>query len=250
MSAAAPRLAGIRAGVLVSEGVALRLIIAEDSFLVREALTQLFAADPSIEVVGVAHDRGALVHAIDAQLPDVVVSDIRMPPEHESEGIDVAMWLRESHPEIGVVILSQFAEPEYALRLFEEGSGGRAYLLKERIGNRAEISAAIRAVAEGGSVVDPKIVDTLVAERARAERSPLARLSEREREVLAGVAAGRSNAAIAEELFLTKRAVEKHINAIFMKLNLRDTEDISRRVKATLMFLGDDGEGLRRTTEA
>ena len=221
--------------------MALRLIVAEDSFLVREALTQLLASDPELEVVAVAHDRSSLLKAIDSERPDVVLSDIRMPPEHEAEGIEVAARLRTTHPDIGVVILSQYAEPEYALRLFESGSGGRAYLLKERVGNRAEVVGAIRAVAQGESVVDPKIVDTLVAERTRAADSPLAELTGREREVLAGVAQGQSNAAIAESLVLTKRAVEKHINAIFMKLNLREADDVSRRVKAALMFLSEDG---------
>ena len=221
--------------------MALRLIVAEDSFLVREALTQLLASEPELEVVAVAHDRSSLLKAIDSERPDVVLSDIRMPPEHEAEGIEVAARLRTTHPDIGVVILSQYAEPEYALRLFEAGSGGRAYLLKERVGNRAEVVGAIRAVAQGESVVDPKIVDTLVAERTRAADSPLAELTGREREVLAGVAQGQSNAAIAESLVLTKRAVEKHINAIFMKLNLREADDVSRRVKAALMFLSEDG---------
>ena len=224
--------------------MALRLVIAEDSYLVRTALGELFGSEPDLSVVAVAHDRGALVDAIERENPDVVLSDIRMPPDHGAEGIEVASWLRGEHPEVGVVILSQYAEPEYALRLFEGGSGGRAYLLKERVGNRVEILDAIRAVAAGGSVVDAKIVDTLVAERARAANSPLSDLSEREREVLAGVAAGKSNAAIADSLFLTKRAVEKHINAIFMKLNLREAEDVSRRVKAALMFLGKDVEGV------
>jgi DNA-binding NarL/FixJ family response regulator len=222
--------------------VAVRVILAEDSFLVREALTELFASDPEVEVVAVAEDRLSLERAVERERPDVVVSDIRMPPEHESEGIEVAATLRSTHPEIGVVILSQYAEPEYALRLFETGSGGRAYLLKERVGNRAELVTAIRAVAAGESVVDPKIVDTLVAERARVAGSALADLTTRERQVLAEVATGKSNAAIAEALFLTKRAVEKHINAIFMKLNLREADDVSRRVKATLMFLAENAE--------
>jgi len=162
-----------------------------------------------------------------------------MPPDHETEGIEVASWLRGEHPEVGVVILSQYAEPEYALRLFEGGSGGRAYLLKERVGNRVEILDAIRAVAAGGSVVDAKIVDTLVAERARAANSPLSDLSEREREVLAGVAAGKSNAAIADSLFLTKRAVEKNINSLFAKLDLTEDKTTSRRVQAALLFIAD-----------
>jgi DNA-binding NarL/FixJ family response regulator len=171
----------------------------------------------------------------------VVLSDIRMPPSNGAEGIHAAADLRHSHPEIGVVILSQYAEVEYALELFDGGSAGRAYLLKERVGNRAELVAAIEAVASGGSVVDPKIVETLVSERARAADSPLGELTGREREVLAELATGKSNSAIASSLFLTKRAVEKHINAIFMKLRLRDSEDVSSRVAAALIFLSAEG---------
>jgi DNA-binding NarL/FixJ family response regulator len=216
-----------------------RVVVAEDSYLVREALRQLLEPDPEIEVVTVAEDAGALVAAIEREEPDVVLTDIEMPPFDGGEGIHVAARLRDSHPAIGVVILSQYADPAFAVELLESGSAGRAYLLKERVGNRAELTAAIHAVATGGSVVDPKIVDALIAERARADGSPLATLTPREREVLAEVAAGKSNSAIAESLVLTKRAVEKHINAIFLKLGLRDSEDVSRRVKATLIFLAE-----------
>jgi DNA-binding NarL/FixJ family response regulator len=216
-----------------------RVVVAEDSYLVREALRQLLEPDPEIEVVTVAEDAGALVAAIEREEPDVVLTDIEMPPFDGGEGIHVAARLRDSHPAIGVVILSQYADPEFAVELLESGSAGRAYLLKERVGNRAELTAAIHAVATGGSVVDPKIVDALIAERARADGSSLATLTPREREVLAEVAAGKSNSAIAESLVLTKRAVEKHINAIFLKLGLRDSEDVSRRVKATLIFLAE-----------
>jgi DNA-binding NarL/FixJ family response regulator len=214
-------------------------VIAEDSYLVREVLTQLLGSDPEFEVASVAQDTPSLIASVDRERPDVVLSDIRMPPHQEAEGIRVAAALRETHPEIGVVILSQYDDPSYALALFESGSGGRAYLLKERISNRAEITAAIRAVAAGDSVVDPKIVDALIAERARHADSALERLTTREREVLAQLATGKSNSAVAASLFLTKRAVEKHINAIFLKLGLRDSEDISRRVKATLLFLAE-----------
>ena len=181
--------------------------------------------------------------AVERQRPDVVLTDIFMPPFDGAEGIHVAAQLRESHPEIGVVILSQYAEPGFAVELLESGSAGRAYLLKERIGNRDELVAAIQAVASGGSVIDPKIVDALIAERSRVSDSLVGSLTAREREVLAEVATGKSNSAIAESLFLTKRAVEKHINAIFMKLNLRDSDDVSRRVKATLIYLTDEGGG-------
>src|SRR3954452_17893544 len=166
-----------------------------------------------------------------------------MPPSLGAEGIHVAARLRETNPGIGVVILSQYAEPAYALELLESGSAGRAYLLKERGGNRAELLGAIHAVAAGASVIDPKIVDELIVARTRASDSLVSALTTREREVLAEVATGKSNSAIADSLYLTKRAVEKHINAIFMKLNLRDSEDVSRRVKATLIYLTDDAGG-------
>jgi DNA-binding NarL/FixJ family response regulator len=218
-----------------------RVILAEDSYLVREALRQLLEPDPALELVAIAEDAGALLAAIEEQAPDVVLTDIEMPPFEGGEGIHVAARLRDTHPAVGVVILSQYAEPGFALELLGAGSAGRAYLLKERVGNRAEITAAIHAVASGGSVVDPKIVEALIADRVRAEGSPVAALTTREREVLAEVATGKSNSAIAESLFLTKRAVEKHINAIFLKLGLRDSEDVSRRVKATLMYLAEDG---------
>jgi DNA-binding NarL/FixJ family response regulator len=217
----------------------LRIAIADDSYLVREGLSHVLAGSPELEVVRVCDDSYSLLEAIERDQPDVVLTDIRMPPFREREGIRIAAQLHDSHPEIGVVILSQYDHPSLALELFESGSEGRAYLLKERVGDRAQLVAAIQAVANGRSVIDPKIIDGLIAERARASASPLDELTVREREVLAEVATGRSNAAIASLLFLTKRAVEKHINAIFMKLGLRETSDTSRRVKATLMFLAN-----------
>jgi DNA-binding NarL/FixJ family response regulator len=222
-------------------GAPLRLAIADDSYLTREALRQVLLGVPELEVVATCEDTYSLVEAIDRESPDVVLSDIRMPPSGGNEGIRVAAELRETHPEIGVVILSQYDDPSLALELFESGSEGRAYLLKERIGNRGELVEAIHAVAERRSVVDPKIIDGLIIERTRSSASPLDELTPREREVLAQVAAGKSNAAIASLLFLTKRAVEKHINAIFLKLNLRETEDTSRRVMATLIYLAGEG---------
>jgi DNA-binding NarL/FixJ family response regulator len=221
----------------------IKVVVAEDNYLVREALVQLLQSEPALELVAVAEDTGALTSAIERERPDVVLTDVFMPPFSGADGIHVAAHLRESHPEIGVVILSQYAEPGYAVELLESGSGGRAYLLKERVGARGELVAAIQAVAAGGSVIDPKIVDALIAERARTSDSLVGALTAREREVLAEVATGKSNSAIAESLFLTKRAVEKHINAIFMKLNLRDSDDVSRRVKATLIYLTDEAGG-------
>ena len=217
----------------------MRVTIAEDSYLVREALRQLLSGAPELEVVAVCEDTFSLMEAIERDPPDVVLSDIRMPPFHEREGLDVSNRLRQTHPEIGVVILSQHADPAYALELFEDGSEGRAYLLKERIGDLGELVSAIEAVAAGRSAIDGRMIDLLMAERARSTASPLDELTAREREVLTEVATGKSNAAIAASLFLTKRAVEKHINAIFMKLNLRESQDTSRRVKAALIYLAD-----------
>jgi DNA-binding NarL/FixJ family response regulator len=224
--------------------MSLRLAIADDSYLLREGLRELLADVSEVDVVAVCEDTYGLLEAVERESPDVVLSDIRMPPFRENEGIRVAAQLRESHPGIGVVILSQYADPELALELFESGSEGRAYLLKERVGDRGELVEAIQAVADRRSVVDAKIIDLLIAERARSSASPLDELTAREREVLAEVAAGRSNAAIAAALFLTKRAVEKHINAIFMKLNLREFEDTSRRVTAALIYLASTGTPL------
>jgi DNA-binding NarL/FixJ family response regulator len=222
--------------------VPVRLAVAEDSLLVREGLQQLLAASPSVEIVAACGNLGDLLEAIDRERPDVVLTDIRMPPTHTDEGIRVAAELRERHPEIGVVVLSQYAEPEYVLALLGEGSDRRGYLLKERIRNRDALLGAIDAVAHGGSVIDPKIVEVLVEERTRAARSSLSRLTDRERQVLAEIATGKSNSAIAASLMLTKRAVEKHINTIFMKLGLAEVDDVSKRVKATLMFLAERPE--------
>jgi DNA-binding NarL/FixJ family response regulator len=227
--------------------VAVRVAIADDSYLVREALRRLLVGVPDLEVVATCEDRYSLVEAIDRESPDVVLSDIRMPPSREREGILVAAVLRETHPQIGVVILSQHDDPSLALELFESGSEGRAFLLKERVSDLNQLVEAIHAVAERRSVLDPKIIDVLIAERTRSSASPLDGLTRREREVLAQVAAGKSNAAIASQLFLTKRAVEKHINAIFQKLGLRESEDTSRRVKAALIYLADPGAPVQPT---
>jgi DNA-binding NarL/FixJ family response regulator len=216
------------------------VVVAEDAFLAREAIEQVLSRSPDVEVAEVCEDRYSLLAAIDKHQPDAVVTDIRMPPTGTDEGIQVARAVRESHPDMGVVVLSQFVEPAYALSLLESGSAGRAYLLKERIHDGEQLIRAIKAVVAGESVIDPKVVDSLVEAQSRQEHSPLAQLSDRESEVLAEIAQGKSNSAIAESLFLTKRAVEKHINSIFLKLDLRDSDDVSRRVKATLMYLTDN----------
>jgi DNA-binding NarL/FixJ family response regulator len=217
----------------------LRVALAEDNILVREGLAHLLADTADVEVVATAHDLPSVLDAVDHLTPDVVMTDIRMPPTETDEGIRVAAQLRVTHPHVGVVVLSQFSDPEYALELLRDGSDRRAYMLKERVHNRAELLSAIRAVAAGGSWIDPKVVEALVTGRERAEHDPLAELTDREREVLSHIAQGASNAAIAESLVLTKRAVEKHINSIFLKLGLVDAHDVSKRVKATLVFLAE-----------
>lgn len=227
--------------------MAIRVVIGEDSLITREGLEQILGASPAVEVVASCGDVDSLQEAIDRLRPNVVLTDIRMPPTMTDEGIGVAARLRESHPDTGVVVLSQYSEPSYVLSLLEAGSDRRGYLLKERVHDRGQLVSAIDAVARGGSVVDPKIIDVLVAAKARGERSPLSELTPRERQVLAQIAEGKSNPAIAESLVLTKRAVEKHINAIFMKIGLGGAaDDISKRVKATLLFLAEaDGDGPR-----
>jgi DNA-binding NarL/FixJ family response regulator len=219
--------------------VAITVALGEDSLIVREGIQQLLATEPDIDVVASCGDLDSLLEAVEAVRPDVVITDIRMPPTGTDEGIRAASMLRESHPDTGVLVLSQYATPSYALTLLDAGSDGRAYLLKQRVHDRAELVAAIRSVASGGSVIDPKIVEELVTAKARAEQSPLEALTPREHDVLAEMARGKSNTAIAESLVLTKRAVEKHINSIFLKLNLSDAEDVSKRVKATLVFLAE-----------
>ncbi len=222
----------------------IRVAVADDSYLVREALGHVLEAEESIDLVAACDGAEALLAVIDDERPDVVVTDIRMPPTHTDEGLRLAQRLRDDHPEMGVVVLSQFADPRYGLALFDRGSDGRAYLLKDRVQHRGQLVAAIRAVASGGSVVDARIVEVLIAERRRAEHAPLAELTPRELEILSLVARGHSNQGIADELVLTKRAVEKHINAIFLKLGLSQAGDVSRRVKAALIYLAeqrDDG---------
>ncbi len=219
----------------------IRVVLGDDSLIVREGVRQLLDSDPAVDVVAAVGDVGTLRDVCDRERPDVVVTDIRMPPTNTDDGIRLATELRDTHPDIGVVVLSQFDDPVYALALLDKGSDGRAYLLKERVHNRAELTAAIHAVAGGGSMVDPKIVERLVHARGISESSPLNELTAREREVLGEIAMGKSNMAIAESLFLTKRAVEKHINAIFLKLGLADAEDVSKRVKAALMLLAETG---------
>jgi DNA-binding NarL/FixJ family response regulator len=219
------------------DGPVLRVVIADDSYLVREALGHLLATDPRVELVATCEDGTQLAATVEAELPDVVVTDIRMPPSGDDEGIVFANRLRETHPTIGVVVVSQYADPRYGLALLDRGSDRRAYLLKDRLRDREHLIAAVYEVAAGGSVVDAKVVEALIAARTGGENSKLAELTPRELEILGHMAQGKSNQAIAEDLYLSKRAVEKHINAIFMKLGLAHAEDVSRRVKAALIYL-------------
>jgi DNA-binding NarL/FixJ family response regulator len=219
--------------------MSIRVVLAEDSYIVREGLEQVLAGASGVEVVATCADLDALLAMVADEHPDVVVTDIRMPPTGTDEGIRAAALLRETQPGVGVVVLSQHDDPAYALALLETGSEGRAYLLKERIHDRGQLAAAVEEVARGGSVIDAKIVEALVRARSGTNNSALAELTSREHEVLAEIAQGKSNSAIAESLVLTKRAVEKHINAIFMKLGLAQANDVSKRVKATLIFLAE-----------
>jgi DNA-binding NarL/FixJ family response regulator len=219
----------------------IRVVVADDHVLVREGLLRLIESQPDLEIAGVAGDFDALVDLVREVHPDVVVTDIRMPPTGTDEGIRVAIRLRQTDPEIGVVVLSQFASPSYALGLLEGGSQGRAYLLKERVSDGGQLVQAIREVATGGSSIDSKVVEELVAARTATSGGPLTRLTPREAEVLAEMAQGRSNASIAAHLVLSERAVEKHINAIFSKLGLTEERDVNRRVKAVLLFLAEQG---------
>ncbi|HEV3400766.1 MAG TPA: response regulator transcription factor [Acidimicrobiales bacterium] len=220
--------------------MAVRVVLAEDHYLVREGVRRLIEAQPDLELAAVCADFDSLIAAIDAHRPDVVLTDIRMPPSGTDEGIRAAEHVRQAHPGTGVVVLSQYADPEYALRFLEHGSRGRGYLLKERVSDIEQLLAAIQEVARGGSVIDPKVIDALVAARSKG-RSPLADLTVRETEVLSEMAQGKNNAAIAATLVLSERAVEKHINSLFAKLGLSEERDVSRRVKAVLLFLADKG---------
>jgi DNA-binding NarL/FixJ family response regulator len=218
----------------------IRVALAEDNFLAREGITAVLEGLDGIELVASCGDLDTLRAEIERTGPDVVVTDIRLPPGFADEGIQLAGELRAKHPRVGVVVLSQHVEPSYATTLFAYGSQRRAYLLKERLKDAEELARAIREVAGGGAVVDPRIVDELLA-GLRRERSPLAALTAREREILALIAEGHSNSAIAERLAITKRGVERHINSIFAKLDLGESEDVSRRVKAALLFLAGEG---------
>ena len=214
-----------------------KVALAEDNVLLREGISRLVAANKDFELVGVASDLPQLLALAAERVPDVVVTDIRMPPTGTDEGIQAASWLRQHYPRTGVVVLSQYVAPKYAVALLEHGSAGRAYLLKERVGSVDELARAIRAVAGGGSVIDHMVVDELVKARSQEHSSGMSLLTARESQILAEMAQGKSNSAIAAALYVTERAVEKHTNSIFAKLGLSEEKDVNRRVKAVLVYL-------------
>jgi DNA-binding NarL/FixJ family response regulator len=222
--------------------VALRVVFAEDNYLVREGTAALLSSMPEVELVATVEDLDSLLAAVEEHRPDAVLTDIRMPPSHGTEGIDAARRIRAEHPDIGVVVLSQFAEEDYAYELLKDGAAGLGYLLKERVADLDELVRALHEVARGGSILDPRVVEGLVARKDRLAHSPLAQLTDREQEVLAQMAQGKNNAAIAKSLFLTERAVEKHINSLFHKLELTEEADVHRRVMAVLAFLREGGQ--------
>ena len=219
----------------------IRVVVGEDSAVVREGIRRMLERSDDIEVAATAADAATLRAAIAEHRPDVVITDIRMPPTQTDEGIRIAVELRETAPDVGVVVLSQHAVPSYVLALLEGGSEGRAYLLKERVSDLDQLVAAIHAVADGGSVFDPKVVEALVADNARSESSPLNELTPRERDVLREMAEGKNNAAIAGALVLTERSVEKVIHSIFLKLGLTWETAVHKRVKAVVLFLAESG---------
>ncbi len=218
----------------------IRLVIADDHLLVREGIRRLLETQPDIEIAAVCDDLDSLLAAVEAERPDVVVTDIRMPPGNADEGIRAAERIRETHPDMGVVVLSQYATPSYALALLDSGSARRSYLLKERVQDLEYLASAIRTVAGGGSVIDPKVVEALVAENSRGEASRLNDLTPRERDVLREMASGKSNAAIGESLFLAERSVEKVIHSIFQKLGLTWETSVHKRVKAVMLYLAEN----------
>jgi DNA-binding NarL/FixJ family response regulator len=220
--------------------MAISVVLAEDSFIVREGVKMLLE-ETGYELLAAVETYDELMEAVETHRPDVVLTDIRMPPTRTDEGVRAARQIREDHPDIGVVVLSQYVEPGYALTLFDKGSSGIAYLLKERVGDIDQLTDAITRVLEGGSVLDPLVIDALVEARIGRESSQIDRLTPRETEVMAEIATGKSNAAIAETLFLSQRAVEKHINSIFTKLDLPPEPDSNRRVRAVLLYLAEAG---------
>jgi DNA-binding NarL/FixJ family response regulator len=215
--------------------MALRVVFADDNYLVREGVAALLAEADGVDLVDVVADPELLLASVAAHSPDAVLTDIRMPPTHTDEGIVAAKQIRSEHPGTGVVVLSQYVEEDYAFALLSEGVAGMGYLLKERVSDLDELVRALTAVARGGSALDPQVVEALLARRAGD--GPLLGLTEREREVLAVMATGRNNATIASTLFMSDRAVEKHIGSVFQKLGLVDERETNRRVMAVLAYV-------------
>jgi DNA-binding NarL/FixJ family response regulator len=215
----------------------IRVVFAEDNYLVREGTAALLQTAGSVDLVGTAASFDELLTQVEETGPEAVLTDIRMPPTNTTEGIDAAKRIRQEHPNVGVVVLSQYAEEEYAYELLKDGAAGLGYLLKERVSDLDEVVRALNEVSKGGSVLDPKVVETLVSAKEKMAHSPLASVTDREREVLEHMAQGKNNASIAKALFLTERAVEKHINSLFHKLDLTEEPDVHRRVMAVLAFL-------------
>ena len=222
-----------------AESEPIRVAIADDSYLIREAIGQILGRMTGIELVAACADGDSLWDAVENKSLDAVIVDMRMPPSGEVEGIEIASRLRERHPDVGLVLLSQYAEPRYGLELMNPSAAGRAYLLKDRVHDREELESAIRTVARGGTMIDPSMVRMLLETQQQRRSSAVAELTRREQEVLAEMAQGKSNAAIGEALGLTKRAVEKHVGSIFMKLELSDEDMVSRRVAAVLLYLAE-----------
>jgi DNA-binding NarL/FixJ family response regulator len=219
--------------------MALRVVFADDNYLVREGVSALLAEVDGIDLVDTAADPHSLIKSVAQNSPDAVLTDIRMPPTHTNEGIEAAKRIRAEHPGVGVVVLSQYVEEDYAFELLADGVAGMGYLLKERVTDLDELVRALHEVARGGSVLDPKVVEALLARRG--SNGPLLGLTEREREVLQEMAAGRNNATIAKKLFMSDRAVEKHIRSVFQKLGLVDEHEVNRRVMAVLAYLEASG---------
>jgi DNA-binding NarL/FixJ family response regulator len=217
--------------------VALRVVFADDNYLVREGVAALLSEMTDLDLVQIVADPQELLAAVAEHRPDAVLTDIRMPPSHTNEGIVAAKQIRAKYPEIGVVVLSQYVEEEYAFELLSDGVAGMGYLLKERVSELDEVARALHEVARGGSVLDPKVVEGLLSRKADEARSPLLGLTDREREVLQEMATGRNNAMIAKTLFMSDRAVEKHIGSVFQKLGLVEEGEVNRRVMAVLAFL-------------
>jgi len=215
----------------------LRVLIAEDNYLVREGTRRLLEDEGDIEVVASLGDATQILSAVATAGPDAVLTDIRMPPTHHMEGIEAALAIRATFPQVGVVVLSQHSDDAYPFELFKEGTAGLAYLLKERLGDIDELTRSLREVVAGRSVIDPAVVEALVGRRVRQRTSLLHRLTPRELDVLRAMAEGKRNAAIGNDLALSGSAIEKHVNAIFTKLDLGESPSLDRRVAAVLRFL-------------